>query len=370
MRFVVDNLLLNDVKCRMLKVLSVLSLALVVGGCAGLDEPPQPEFVVRTQTIIGGQPESGYQAVGALVEGNEFFCTGTLVTSNVVVTAAHCLEGFSSASQLQFFFGNNANNVSSGSLVSVSDMLAHPQYDDYEVVNDIAVLRLSSSPNVQPIPFMTQSMESGFVGRETLLVGYGARDIQTEVAGERYSVWIPITEVASTTFTYSHASRNTCFGDSGGPALIEVNGQTRLIGVTSWGDDYCQEFGVNTRVDAYSDWIQGFADGNASGGDPGGTGGGSTGGNDGGGTSSDGDICEEEGWYNDGICDEDCANPDPDCEGNTGGGETGSSEDGDGSSNDWEAGCSMTGGAAGASWLLTMLPAAWVLIPRRRRLQR
>lgn len=31
-------------------------------------------------------------------------------------------------------------------------------------------------------------------------------------------------------------------------------------------------------------------------------------------TPSYGDICEQEGWYNDGICDVGCGRPDPDCE--------------------------------------------------------
>ena len=42
---------------------------------------------------------------------------------------------------------------------------------------------------------------------------------------------------------------------------------------------------------------------------------------DDGSTDDEVDYCEEWGWYGDGICDEDCAQPDPDCD------EDGSDED-------------------------------------------
>lgn len=67
---------------------------------------------------------------------------------------------------------------------------------------------------------------------------------------------IPITEVNPTELVYSKAGANTCVGDSGGPALAKnAAGVTVVIGVTSWGDDGCTDFGVDTRVDAYPTFI-------------------------------------------------------------------------------------------------------------------
>ena len=55
-----------------------------------------------------------------------------------------------------------------------------------------------------------------------------------------------------------------CHGDSGGPSFMEVTADTevstRLVGVTSHAYDRsdCEETGgVDTRVDAYLDWIDG-----------------------------------------------------------------------------------------------------------------
>lgn len=51
------------------------------------------------------------------------------------------------------------------------------------------------------------------------------------------------------------SNRQTCHSDSGGPAVQTLNGQTTIIGVTSFGTDnsatsVCFGGGVDTRVDA------------------------------------------------------------------------------------------------------------------------
>jgi secreted trypsin-like serine protease len=82
---------------------------------------------------------------------------------------------------------------------------------------------------------------------------------------------------------------NTWFGDSGGPALgNDASGQQRLIGVTSWGDEDCKQFGVDTRVDAFWDFLQPYLDDETAPADPGGDNGGGS------------DFCADEGWYDDG----------------------------------------------------------------------
>ena len=43
-----------------------------------------------------------------------------------------------------------------------------------------------------------------------------------------------------------------CYGDSGGPSLMELNGRTTVVGVTSTGDNACYATNVSARVDTAS----------------------------------------------------------------------------------------------------------------------
>ena len=43
-----------------------------------------------------------------------------------------------------------------------------------------------------------------------------------------------------------------CYGDSGGPSLMELNGRTTVVGVTSTGDNACYATNVSSRVDTAS----------------------------------------------------------------------------------------------------------------------
>jgi secreted trypsin-like serine protease len=57
--------------------------------------------------------------------------------------------------------------------------------------------------------------------------------------------------------------KDSCKGDSGGPAYIDVDGEWQLAGATSRGTckarRICGDGGIYTRVHAYVDWIESVA---------------------------------------------------------------------------------------------------------------
>lgn len=286
---------------RVAAMIHVLALSgCMVGGAAGDGEAQ----------IIGGLPEAGYPAVGSLMFDGQSGCTGTLVTPDAVLTAGHCLQGVT-ADQVTFAVGPDVTGTAQG--YPVASLAVHPQYQDGGEAGptyDIAVMRLAEPAAEQPMAFNADDA-TGFAGRPVLLVGYGLTARPSEggdATGVKHSVEIPIQGVSEQFLDFTIVEGKTgCFGDSGGPALLDLGAGPAVVGVTSWGDTDCNGEFHYTRTDAFADFVaQAIA---GEGGEqppdqvppdqqpPGG---------------GEGDICQEQGWYGDGICD-DCPQPDPDC---------------------------------------------------------
>ena len=239
-----------------MKARQALFLSLTITtGCLGQRGPSDGNY---SNAIIGGSVERGYPGVGALLEDGDIFCTATLVSSTVAVTAAHCLDGVR-ASDLSFFMGADTDDQDAGESIRVASIHPYSSYDAENFENDIGVVVLEDPADADVIPFLRDEMdEEDWVGREPLFVGYGYAP--ESGYGVKRSVKIPITFIYDDAFEYEGDDINTCSGDSGGPALYKVDGQMTLIGVTSFGDEDCEIYGVDARVDPFADFIDSFID--------------------------------------------------------------------------------------------------------------
>ena len=236
---------------RFLSALMSLSLVLTLSACSddGLATGSDEQLGEKTTRIVGGSTYDGLPAVGALLYNGSQHCTGTLVAPRKVLTAGHCVDGFS-ASRMTFAIGPNA--YSPQATVSVSSIEAHPGYNSYNITNDIGLVHLAQDAPVAPLGVVTQ-MDSSWVGTNLFFVGYGVSNGYNQTgAGLKRAVWMGVSSVNSTTFRYDDPDRNTCNGDSGGPAFYrDAAGNYLVAGVTSYGDAYCTQYGVDTRVDAF-----------------------------------------------------------------------------------------------------------------------
>jgi secreted trypsin-like serine protease len=246
-------------------------------GCAATgpgDESNDPGDDKRDSPIVNGQETSEYPATGMLLQQGQVFCTGTVVGPRTVLTAAHCVEG-QDASQFSFGFGPSQDQVENE--IKVVAATVHPKADTKQLINDVAVVTLGEDAPVAPIA-MNQAMDAGWVGRTVILVGYGVSDGPSQSgAGTKRMVGVTIDQVDATTLHYTTKNGQTaCNGDSGGPAFADDGGNLVVAGITSYGDQNCQEYGVYTRVDTYLDFINeqiataggGVSDPNNPGGDP------------------------------------------------------------------------------------------------------
>lgn len=231
--------------------------------------------------IVGGQIDDGHDAV-VLIQAGQFMCTGTVIAPDVVLTAAHCVVTnescvqpnctLVSAAQFTVMGGREPFDQADFSL-GVREVFAAPDYDGANFTGgDMGILLLEEEAPVTPIPVLYDSAASDAMyanGTAFLAVGYGLANAPTgaDTSGTKRVVAMTITDQNHMEFFYGDSQKNTCSGDSGGPALVELEeGGEVVIGVVSYGDQNCNEFGANIRTDAEDAFIQTHAPSNGTGG--------------------------------------------------------------------------------------------------------
>ncbi|MDY0000069.1 MAG: trypsin-like serine protease [Polyangia bacterium] len=259
----------------------LLAILLSLTGCQ-LEVEPSPQTIRLGRPIINGTADTSaaHMAVVALVppQGSGYVgmhCTGTLITPTVVLTAGHCTEGYS-VGGFDIFFGNNV--WQSGTYRSVSEMQRHPDYGGQQnPVADIALVRLSSAApsGVTPIPYLPSSLglSSADEGGAVVFSGFG--QTENDTSGVKMTVTGTIGKVCpgpsgcnyggawvvANAMGYPQTPGGPCSGDSGGPAFVTRGGQEYVAGVTSYGDEYCAQYGVSTMPQGYESWILSFTGG-------------------------------------------------------------------------------------------------------------
>ncbi|MCA9540493.1 MAG: trypsin-like serine protease [Myxococcales bacterium] len=315
---------------------------LLIAGCAETGAPPveTPAGTV-VQPIYGGLPPDApehaavigiHQRSGDRVSSSPF-CSGTLITPEVVLTAAHCLDNarggktFKTATpdSIAIYFGDGVVFDQTPLFYPVVETLIHPGYDRNALRNDLGLIRLAFPMNdIAPVPNLPSALalSNADIGSPLNFAGFGyAEDrsfgvklqADTPLGGFGCSVaGCSGGSDAATQISYSQQNDGPCNGDSGGPAFAYRGGQAYVAGITSYGDSGCTIYGVSTRVDAFQPVIDDFVNG---GGDP------------------------PPACGADGVCEAGCAD-DPDCNGGPGGGACGDGVCGDGESCDGRSGTS------------------------------
>ncbi|XP_030840490.1 atrial natriuretic peptide-converting enzyme-like [Strongylocentrotus purpuratus] len=216
----------------------------------------RPAYRQKFAEIVGGVDanEGEFPWMVYLKDNGSGFCGGTLISSEWVVTAAHCVSSGSRYTVDEVVFGNlNIESTSPYRLsITPSQIFIHPDYDSFTNDADIALIQLSTLVNytdyIRPACLANSSQETT-VYKQCIVSGWGNTQIDGYPDHLQKAVVGLISRITCgsllgiESFTdnmicagYERGDIDTCDGDSGGPLACEgPDGRWHLVGVTSWG---------------------------------------------------------------------------------------------------------------------------------------
>lgn len=215
--------------------------------------------------ILNGSPDGNrHPAVGGLVSATQYsngtwlYCSGTLISPTVFLTAAHC--GTEGTRVLVTF----DTDYEAGDQVYAGTFRADTQYPGpASDSHDIAVVMLDRAvTGITPAQLPTADSLSRLPRDQRFTsVGYGTYEVTNSPGGHQYlsddrrmfatgslnatnKTWLRISQNPST------GNGGTCYGDSGGPNFL---GSTNIIAaITITGDAVCRATNVAYRLDSPS----------------------------------------------------------------------------------------------------------------------
>ncbi|HEX6709727.1 MAG TPA: serine protease [Rubrobacter sp.] len=227
----------------------------VVGG----DPVPDGKypFMVSLQANTSGAPPS-----------KEHFCGATLIDSDSVLTAAHCVDFISAATtpltlsyrDVRIVVGLTVLDSSQGEvrkIQNLTDISIHPRYNPRTSAFDAAVIKLNQPvDNPKPISLATVVSKNRLErpGTSARIAGWGTTKIvgpseqnRDDLSNRLRDATPPIVSDAECDRAYNgdiqravqvcagHRGEDTCQGDSGGPMWATTKSGRRQIGITSNG---------------------------------------------------------------------------------------------------------------------------------------
>tara|TARA_Y100000991_G_scaffold144097_1_gene108823 strand:- start:536 stop:1711 length:1176 start_codon:yes stop_codon:yes gene_type:complete len=222
-------------------------------------------------TVVTDQQRVPYMTAVGIVDRGRFMhiCGGTLISSRLVLTAAHCIavhrERLLESGVV--FIGQTAPSDAK-SAINISQVHIHPRFSEASLHMDVGAVRLAHSAPKTRTPALP-SVDSTYAGRYASILGWGTvAEGSSLLSHQLLEAVVPVdaecgryaAELITPSMICAGApGKDACQGDSGGPLLMcDTPNGCEVIGVTSWGNGCARrDFpGVYAKVFPARDWLE------------------------------------------------------------------------------------------------------------------
>lgn len=195
------------------------------GPCQGATAPGWMLLPIVNGTECDGMTSSVVRvAIRRTAAGSVSHCSGTVIGSAAVLTAAHCVAG--NPVEVAIIPGGSTE-------IPAQSFVVHPEYVPSPYPLDIAIVTTSRPIGRRAIPLLFS--RAGRVGETAVLAGWGVE----QVGGSGLlRAGVAVVDFVGETFLttrFANSETATCSGDSGGPLLLLESGAWILAGVTATG---------------------------------------------------------------------------------------------------------------------------------------
>ncbi|MEU4409794.1 trypsin-like serine protease [Streptosporangium sp. NPDC023963] len=230
--------------------------------------------------ITNGSPDlTAHPQVGAVIgdkpndDGTWSYCTGTLISPTVFLTAAHCAGKGQKTARVSF-----SSRYRHGDKIYTGRYVIDSRYKDKSDLHDMAVVIFDTAvPDIKPARLPAEGLLDRLEAANALKitrftpVGYGAMvSVKSSAKGKHVSargkqkVRLTYTDTRhQTSISFKDLTRrwlklslsskgdgSTCFGDSGGPNFLGGPTSDLLVATTISGDDdACRLTNYDYRLD-------------------------------------------------------------------------------------------------------------------------